>query len=173
MNSYRIFIFRIILLLVIGLGFQNHSFAQEKVSLQDNTIGSTFKTLAKSFVVVMDIDKFKKDNINQINKLRPDKYKRKYAKVYEVIKDLPISTKSKYGIVEDMPREQLIKDIESLDKRQIYEAIDLIPNTIIAKEFKKYLTRKKQGFQESHLVKEVNEFWNKILGKPHGPMLKT
>ncbi|MDD5108028.1 MAG: hypothetical protein PHC29_00745 [Candidatus Omnitrophica bacterium] len=166
-------IFRIVLLLVIGSGFQSCAFAQDKVSLQDNAIGSTFKTLAKSFVVVMDIDKFKKDNISQINKLRPDKYKRKYAKVYEVIKELPHGTIAKYGIVEDMPREQLIKDIESLDKRQIYEAIDLIPNTIIAKEFKKYLVRKKQGIQESNLVKEVNAFWNKILGKVHGPMLKT
>jgi len=172
MNRFRTVLFRIILLLVIGLGFQSCAFAVEKVSLQDKAIGSTFKTLAKGFVVVMDIDKFKKDNISQINKLRPDKYKRKYAKVYEALKELPPNLKTKYGIIEDMPREQLIKGIELFNKKKIYEMIDLIPNTIIAKEFKRYLNKKKQGIQESNIVKQVNEFWNKILAKAHEPMLK-
>lgn len=165
-------VFRIILLLVIGLGFQSCAFALEKVSLQDEAIGSTFKALAKGFVLVMDVDKFKKDNISKINKLKPDKYKRKYAKVYEAIKELPPGLKIKYGIIEDMPKEQLIKDIESLDKKKIYEAIDLTPNTIIAKEFKVYLNKKKQGIQESSLVKEINEFWNKMLAGFYEPVLK-
>lgn len=167
MHEFKAVMIRIILLLVIGLGFQGRALAAEKASLQDKIIGSTFKTLAKGFVAVMDINKFKKDNIAQINKLKPDKYKRKYAKVYEVIKELPSDLKNKYGIIEDMPREQLIKDIESLDKKNIYEAIDLIPDIIIAKEFKGYLNKKKQGVQESNLVKEINNFWNKVLAEAH------
>lgn len=158
--------------LVISLGFQSGVFAVEKVSLQDKAIGSTFKVLAKGFVAVMDIDKFKKDNISQINKLRPDKYKRKYAKVYEALKELPSNLKIKHGIIEDMSREQLIRKIELLDKKKIYELINSIPNTLIAKEFKKYLNEKKQGIQESNIVKQVNEFWNKVLAKAHGLMLR-
>ena len=157
---------------VIGFGFQSCAFAQEKISLQDNAIGSTFKTLAKGFVVVMDVDKFKQDSIGKINKLRPDKYKRKYAKVYEAIKELPLELKTKYGIIEDMPREQLIKSIESLDKKKIYELIDSTPNIIIAKEFKKYLNEKKWGVQDSNLVKDINEFWNKTLAKVNEPALR-
>lgn len=113
----------------------------------------------------MDIDKFKKDNISKINKLNPDKYKRKYAKVYDSIKELPSELKIKYGIIKEMPREQLIKDIESLDKKKAYELINSVPDTIIAKEFKKYLNEKKQGVRDSNFVKEINEFWNKISGK--------
>lgn len=163
---------RIILLLVMGIGFQSCAFAQEKVSLQEEIIGSTFKTLAKGYVSVMDVDKFKNDSIEQINKSSPDKYKRKYAKVYELIKELPFNLKIKYGITENMPKEQLIKDIELLDKQKIYEAIDLVPNTIIAQEFKRYLNKQKQGVQESNLVKEINEFWNKVLAKINKPVLK-
>jgi len=172
MDRFKADIFRIILLIVISLGFQRYAFALEKVSLQDKAIGSTFKTLAKGFVAIMDIDKFKKDNISKVNKLNPDKYKRKYAKVYEVIKELPPTLKIKYGINEDMPREQLIKDIESLDKKKTYELIDSIPNTFIAKEFKKYLNKQKQVIQESNLVKEINGFWNKVLAKIRKPVLK-
>jgi len=172
MNGFKVAIVRLILLLVISLGFQSCAFAVEKVSLQDKAIGSTFKTLAKGFVVVMNIDQFKKDNITQLNKLRPDKYRKKYAKVYEAIKELPPNLKVKYGIMEDMPREQLIKEIESLDKKKMYEAIDSVPNTIIAKEFKRYLNEKRQGIQESNSVKQINEFWNKVLAKAHQPMLK-
>ena len=172
MNGFKAVIFRIILLLVIGLGFQSCAFALEKVSLQDKLIGSTFKTLAKGFVVVIEIDKFKKDNISKINRLKADKYKRRYAKVYESLKELPPDLKIKYGIIEDMPREELIKDIESLDKNEIYELIDLIPDTFIAKEFKKYLNQNKQGIQDSNLVKEINKFWNKVSAKPHEPVLK-
>jgi hypothetical protein len=166
-------IFRIILFSVISLCFPSYAFPQEKVSLQDQMIGSTFKTLAKGFAAAMDIDKFKKDNIGQINKLSPDKYKKKYAKIYDVIKALPPELKTKYGIIEDMPREQVIKDIESLDKKKIYELINAIPNTFIAREFKEYLKENKRGVQESNFIKEINEFWKKISGKPQEPKLKN
>ncbi len=140
--------------------------------MQDNVIGSTFKTLAKGFVAAVDINKFKAENIAQLNKLRQDKYKRKYARAYVRIKELPPEIKEKYGIVENMPREQLIKEIESLDKKKIYEAIDGIPNDIIAREFKGYLAEKKQEAGESNLVKQINDFWNMVLSKAHGPMVE-
>jgi len=110
----------------------------------------------------MDIDKFKKDNIGQINKLRPDKYKKKYAKIYDVIKELPPGLKAKYGIIEDMPREQVIKNIESLDKKKVYELIDSVPDAFIAREFKNSLKEKKRQAQENNFIKEINEFWKKI-----------
>ena len=166
------FVCRIILVLVIGLGFQSCVFAVEKVNLQDNLIGSTFKSLAKGLVLVINVDKFKKDTISKLNKLNPDKYKRKYALVYETIKELPSELRIKYEIIENMPKEQLIKSVESLDKKKIYTLINAIPNAIIAKEFKKYLFKKKQGVKDSSLVKDINEFWDKVLVKVNQPVLK-
>lgn len=162
----------IILLLVIGLGFQGCAFATEQVSLQDKAIGSAFKTLAKGFVVIADINKIKKDNISKINKLKPGKYKRKYAEVYEVIKELPSELKIKYGIIQDMSKEQLIKEIEALDKKKIYKLIEAIPDTFIAKEFNIYLNEKKQGAQKNDLIKEINELWSKMSVKVNPVVLK-
>lgn len=159
-------------MLVIGSGFQSCAFAAEQVSLQDKAIGSTFKTLAKGFVAVADINKIKKDNISKIKELKPDKYKKRYAKVYEVIKELPSELKIKYGIIKEMPQEQLIKEIEALDKNKIYKLIDAIPNTFIAKEFSIYLNENKQGSQEIDLVKEINEFCNKVFAKVNQPVSK-
>lgn len=172
MREMRLVIFKVILLLVMGLYFQSCVFAQEKVSVEDKIIGLTFKTLAKALVVTVDIGKFKKNNIDKLNKMDKEKFKRQYAKAYEAIKDLPSKLKISYGIAEDMPKEQVIKDIESLDKKKIYETIDYIPDTIIAKQFKKYLSEKKQEIQKSSLVEEINKFWNKMLEKVNKPASK-
>ncbi len=164
-EKVRSVIFKLILFLATGLYFQNYVFAQENVSMEDKIIGSTFKTLAKAFVVMADIEKLKKNNIDKLNKMDKDKFKRRYTKVYEVIKDLPPKVKVSYGITEHMPKEQVITNIESLDKKKIYETIDSIPDTIIAKQFKQYLSEKKQEIQKSNMVEQVNKFWNKMIEK--------
>jgi hypothetical protein len=168
MNAFKTVALSIILLFVIGSGFPSCVFAQEKASLQDKIIGSTFKALARGFVTVIDMDKFKRDSIRKINKKSPDKYKKEYAKVYEVIRELPPELKIKYGIVENMSRAEVIRNIESLDKKKACLLINSIPDAIIAKEFKKYLNTKKRKVQESNLVKEIHEFWDKALAKVQG-----
>jgi hypothetical protein len=159
----------VILWLVAALCFPSGLLAQENVSIEDRIIGATFKTLAKAFVAVTDINKLKKDNIDRLKKMDEDKFKRQYAKAYKVIKDLPPEFKVAYGITEHMAKEQAIKDIESLDKKKIYETIDSIPDTIIARQFKQYLSEKKQEMQKSNLVEQINSFWNKIIGKVNAP----
>jgi len=163
-------IFTVILLLVTGLYFQGYLFAQEKVSIEDKIIGSTFKTLAMAFAVMADIDKLKKNNIEKLNKMDEEKFKRRYAKVYEVIKDLPLELKVSYGITEHMSKEQVIKNIESFDKKKIYETIDFIPDKIIATQFKQYLSEKQQEMRKSNLVEQINKFWNKMIKKVNIPL---
>jgi len=161
MNKFKLILFIMVLL----LGFQRGVFAADKISLQDRAISSTFKNLAKGYVAVVNMDKFKESNMLRINKLSPDSYKREYARVYEVIKELPPDLKIKYGISQEMPREQLIADIASFDKNKIYKLIDSIPDTIIVGEFKKQLNKKKPGVGKSNLAGDIQEFWNKLLAK--------
>jgi hypothetical protein len=165
MRQVSFIIFTVILLLVTGLYFQSYLFAQEKVNIEDMIIGSMFKILAKTFVVTVDIDKLKKNNIEKLNKMDEEKFKRRYAKVYEGIKDLPNELKVSYGITEHMPKEQVIKDIESFDKEKIYETIDSIPDKIIATQFKQYLSEKQQEMRKSNLVEQINKFWDKMTEK--------
>jgi len=154
-----------ILLLILNLCFQSFVFAEGKVSAEDRIAGSTFKTLAKAFVAITDVNKLKKNNIDRLNKMNEEKFKKRYAGVYQVIKDLPAELKVSYGITEAMTKEQVIKNIESLDKKKIYEMIDSIPDAIITNQFKQYLGEKKQEIQKSNLVEQINGFWNKILEK--------
>lgn len=162
----------LILMLIIGLSFQSFAFGQEKVRIEDMIIGSIFKSLAKAFVAVTDINKLKKDYIDKLNKMDADKFRRQYAKVFEVIKDLPPDFQISYGVSEQMTKEQVIKEIESFDKNKINEAIDSIPDIIIVKQFKKYLSEKKQEIQKGKLVEQINRFWNKIVDKINEPVPK-
>lgn len=158
-----------ILVLLTGLCFQSRIFAQENVSMEDKIIGSTFKTLAKAFVAMTDINKLKKDNIDILNKMEEAKFRTRYAKVYGVIKDLPPKLKASFRVTEHMAKEQAVKNIESLDKKRIYETIDSIPDTIIAKQFKRYLSEKQQEMQKSNIVKQVNNLWVKMTAKVNYP----
>jgi hypothetical protein len=165
MEKMKVIIFTVILLLVTGLCFQSYVFAKEKFGFEDMIIGLTFKTLAKAFVATEDIDKLKKNNIEKLNKMDEEKFKKRYAKIYEAIKDLPSDLKVSYGITEHMSKEQAIKNIELLDKKKIYETVDSVPDTIIAKQFKQYLSEKKQEIEKSNIVEHINKLWDKMTRK--------
>jgi len=156
---------QIILALSLALCFQGLVLAEEKVGVEDRIIGSTFKTLAKAFVLAVDINKLKKNNINKLNKMSEEKFSKRYAKAYAIIKDLPPKLKESYGITEAMTKETAIRNTESLDKNKIYEIIDSIPDEVIAKQFKQYLSDVKEDIGKSSAVEQINKLWNKIIGK--------
>jgi Mg/Co/Ni transporter MgtE len=100
-----------------------------------------------------------------MNKMSDEKFNKRYARVYRVIRYMPDKLKSEYGIAENMSREQVIKNINSLDKDRMYEIVDAIPDTAIANEFKRYLDRKKQDIAKSNTFEQVNRFWSDMLKK--------
>jgi len=151
--------------LILNLCFPGFLLAEGKTSVGDQIIGSTFKTLAKAFVVTADIPALQQNNINKLKKMNGEKFKQRYAKIYEVIKDLPDNLKVSYGIKEDMTQEQVIQSLKILDKKKIYAVIDAVPDEIIAKQFKQYLNRKKQAIEQSSVVEEMNKIWRKIIKK--------
>ncbi len=150
---------------IIGLSFQSCAFAQEEVKVEDKIIGSIFKGLAKLYVASADLNQLKKDHIDKLNELDLEKFQNRYAKIYAVIKDWPPALKSNYRVTEHMTREQAIETIESVDKKKIYEMIDAVPDTVISKKFKNYLSQEKQEMQESGLAEQIKKFWNKMLEK--------
>lgn len=153
------------LFLLFNLCFQSHLFAAQKINAVDKIVGSTFKTLAKAFVAASDINALKKNNIAKINKMTEEKFRKRYDKVYAVLKGFPDKLKADYGINQAMTKEQAIKSIELLDKDKAYTAIDFIPDEIIAAEFKRYLVVKGGQIQKSSLIKQINNLWRKISVK--------
>ncbi len=160
-------------LLGLSLFIPNIAFAENQPALQDRIISSTFKSLAKAFVAVADIDKIKRDGIAKVNKMSDEKFRKKYSKVYGVIKDLPAGLKASYGITPEMTRDQAIKNMHSLDKQKIYAVIDLIPDSFIADQFRRYLAEKKEEMQKSNLIQQINRIWSRIIQKisPRQPIL--
>ncbi|MFA5089939.1 MAG: hypothetical protein WC510_02745 [Candidatus Omnitrophota bacterium] len=136
--------------------------AEEKNGgLEEKVIAGTFKSLAKAFLLGVDMEKIKKDNIAVLNKMDDEKFLRRYAKIYSVIKDCPFIVR-RYGIREDMTREEAIYKIRDLNKKEAYKIIDSIPDRVIALEFRKYLSEKRRQIGSSSLVAQINAAWAKF-----------
>lgn len=155
---------RLIFLLIFTLSLQGAVFAQAQNNIEDKIIAATFKGIAKAYIIVVDLKQFKKDKIAMLQKMEEDKFRKRYAKTYAVIGELPKELKITYGINENMNKEQAIKKINSLDKKKIYGIIDGVPDELIAKHFKEYLARRKQGLQSNDIVGQVKDFWDRAIG---------
>ena len=138
---------------------------ERKPAVSDKIISSTFKSLAKGFVAVADIRQLKKNNIAKIDKMSPEKFNKHYGRAYEGLKDMPLNLREEYKVTADMSKEQVIKDIESLNKSKMYQIIDSIPDTVIADQFRQYLEKTKQEVQKSNVVAEIHKLWNKWIEK--------
>ena len=71
--------------------------------------------------------------------MKDEKFKIRYAEFYELLKDLPSDIKAAYKVTPHMTRKQMIKNIESVDKKKIYKIISNISNKTVADLFKEYL----------------------------------
>ncbi len=97
------------------------------------------------------------------------KFRKKFTEIYAIIKDLPISIKLECGIGEDMTKEQVVKEIGSLNKAAIYRLIDQIPDTFITSQFRNYLVRGKQEIQQNNLAAQISKVWDKMTSDAKEP----
>jgi len=155
---------KFIIILLLGVA-SSACFAQEDVGLQDKIIASTFKTLARTFVAAVDIEKLKEVNAAKINKMDEEKFDKRYAAAYKIIKDLPPDVKTHYGVFEVMTKKWAIANMRLLDKKRIYALIDEVPDKIIAGQFKTYIMKQKTELQDVDLMGRIQEFWQRIIEK--------
>jgi len=139
----------------------------QKTGVVDNIIGSTFKTLAKTFTATVDIDKLKKYNIERLKKSDENKFRRQYLKVYNTVKDCPWII-GRYGLTQDLSKAEAIDKINSLDKKKIYQTINAVPNSFIADQFKSYLAKKEEEIKKSDIKGQVGRLWGQIVGGAYG-----
>lgn len=155
------------ILIIFTLGIPAHTLkaqTPDKTDFTDNLIGSTFKTLAKAFVATADINKLKEDNIKKLEEMDDKTFSEHYLEIYDIIKTRPALTVD-YGLPEGMTRLEAIEKIRALDKKELYQAIDAIPNSLIAAQFRAYLNEKKEAIQQSNLVRQIQQFWDKMIRK--------
>ena len=126
------------LLLVVILFFQDPVFA-ETATIGEKVVGKTIKTVVRIAVATTNIKKVKKKLVKKLELMDDEKFRIQYDKFHELLKDLPPDIKATYKVSLRMTREQMIKNIESADKKQIYKIISSIPDETIAGLFKEYL----------------------------------
>lgn len=142
-----------------------------QVSISDSLIGATFKGLAKAFVATADIEKLKKANIEKLEKKDEARFRKQYLKIYDVAKDCPALSK-RYGLNEDLSKEQAIDEIKAIKKEDMYAALDLMPDSVIANQFRIYLKGQKQKMEKSNLVKQIEQLWNKMTSRAFSDIRK-
>ena len=128
---------KIFLLLVMIFFFQDP--VSVEADIGEKVVGTTIKGAVKIYVAMTNLEKVKKKIINEIEKANEKEFRIKYAKLYELAKDLPPDIKATYKVTPVMTKEQFIKNVKSVDKKTIYRIINRIPDKTITALFKQYL----------------------------------
>lgn len=141
------------------------SYAADKEPLSDRLIAAAFKSLARGFTAVADLEKLKQANIKRLEKMAEAKFQRQYAKVYPLLNQLPAEIKAEYAVKENMPKGQAIANVKALNKEKVYRLIDAVPDGLIAQQFRLHLVslKDKAGSGAMALLRQVRAVWDKII----------
>lgn len=126
------------LLLALVLLWQYSVYAESATILEIVT-SKTIKTTVRIAVATTNIEAVKKKLINKIRQMDNEKFKIKYAQLYKIVKDLPPGIKVAYNVTPNMTKEQMIDNIKSLDKKEVYRLISRLPDKTVSDLFKLYL----------------------------------
>ena len=171
MNYKRFFTFILagLVFLPVQFGFCQDRTEQIKKAdgnfkLNERLIGFTFRNMARAFVLTQDLDKTKSDLVGKISKMNEEKFYSFYYDFYEHVYDLQFLV-NKYKLCEDMPRDEVIKAIKSLDKNVLYEVIDNIPDKIITREFNRYMRYAKKDGEDMNKLEQLSKALGRMIEK--------
>ena len=134
-------------------------------SFGDHAAASTFKTLAKGFVQTVGLENLKAKHIKSLSKMDDAKFRKRYAKVYDVLKDLPSDLRARYSLTEGLNKTEAIRQIQRINNEELGHIIDAIPDEAIMKQAKYYLGRMAQQVKDQNFLQQINALWNKIIQK--------
>jgi hypothetical protein len=158
----RILVCLVLIFLVV---FFTGAYAQEKSGFNEKIVGMAFRTVMRVFVMASDIEQLKKNNIIKVKEMDDEEFAAKRARVYDLAKDLPENIKKEYVISPDIAKAQVIKDIEKLDKNQVYRIIDGLSDKSLARMFKRARGSKAEKSHEA----DVNSFWEHLTERISNP----
>ena len=116
--------------------------------------GVAIKSTVKIYTAVTNIEKTKKKILDKLQKTDEAEFRERYAKLYELVKDLPSDIKAAYRITPDMTMEQMAENVRSVDKKAVYKIINSMSDRTVTELFKQYLkeARKKSKKSEANKV---------------------
>lgn len=110
----------------------------ESATIKQKVVGKTIKIVVRISIATTNIKKIKKRFVNKLRLMGDEEFRMQYAKFYELIKDMPQDIKTIYKVTPAMTREEMIENIESVDKKKIYKILSSIPDKTVAELFKEY-----------------------------------
>lgn len=158
----------LVLFLILACGFSGAGFAQEKASFDEKVIGMAFRAVMRVYVVTCDIEGLKRNNINKVKEMSEEAFAAKRDRVYDLAKDLPVPLKSEYAITPDITRDQVIKDITMLDKKRAYALVDALPDSALARMFKRARGRNAVA-SGGDASKHADAFWEGVVDRIDKP----
>ena len=133
--------------------------------LSDHAIAATVKTLAKAFVQTVDLEKFKAKHIRSLSKMTEEKFQKRYVEIYDVLKDIPAELRVKYGVTEHLDRTEAVKNIGHLDKTDLVQIINGIPDQAVIKHVKIYIKKNVDQAKDQIFLQQIDSLWKKITRK--------
>ena len=139
--------------------------AENVAGLGDYAIAGTIKTLAKIFVQTTDLDKVKTKQIKALSRLKEAKFQKQYTEIYIVLKDVPPELLRHYGMIEHMSKQEAIEEIQRIEKSDLIELINKIPDQVIVKYVKDSLRQKACQLKDKIFLQQIDSLWNKFIEK--------
>ncbi|NTV29811.1 MAG: hypothetical protein HGA80_07010 [Candidatus Omnitrophica bacterium] len=141
--------------------------AEVRSSVQDRLASATLKSLSKAYLATADLEELKTRNITKLKAMDEEEYQERYALAYDTLKDLPDDLKQRYAITEHMTREQALAQISALDKQQIYEAIDQVPDELVARKLQEYFQQEDADNKDKNknILSRVGDLWKEVTGE--------
>jgi hypothetical protein len=140
---------------------------QQKATWDEKAIGATFKTLGKAFISTTDLKKLKQDNIKKIKRMDEEKFRSRYSDYFNIINRSPL-LQSKYRLSGNMTRQQAIEKLNGLNKKELCDIVDSVPDSVIAQEFKRNVGKYKSRVESKDFPQKINYIWGRIREKVTG-----
>lgn len=153
------------LVLIFVMVFCFGAYAQEKTGLDEKIIGMAFRTVMRVFVAASDMDQLKRNNVVKVKAMDDHDFAAKRARVYDLTKDLPENIKKDYVISPDINREQVVMDIEKLDKKRAYQIIDALSDKALTRMFRKARGKRAEKAHKG----DINSFWENLTERIGNP----
>lgn len=150
---------------VILTGSFSSGMADAGPGVEARIVGPAFKTLAKAYVATANLKEVRSKSAARVQSMREDHFRKRYAQVYAVLNKLPVKMLMKYGVTQSLGKEQAVAVIRGLEKKDLYEIVDAVPDEVIAQEFRKTFENDDPQGGAPSLMTRVKETWGEIIKK--------
>ena len=152
--------FRVIFIVFVSTFTGAVAQAADQGGMTDAVVGSTFKTMAKAYVVTADLEKIKAQSVKRLGSMSDELFQFKYTRFYRVLGDLPEAVRLQFGLTSGMSRQRAISVVRGMDKKKLAQIIDAIPNATVAREF-----WGRPGEEDVSLSERMARFWHRVALK--------